>query len=318
MSMDFSRIQSVVDVSRTVKKRACVVGVGGSVTLISDLCRCGVSAFTLVDPDRIELSNVARQDHLADQLGEYKVDAVARNLKRINPEVRVTPLAVDFCALNDADIDHFFSETDLFVFATDSFPAQARGNEVALRLRKPAVWIGLYEEGRAGEVIFWHAGIDCCFRCLCASRYAAHETDAVPPITSRGATIFDIRLPDAIAGMIVLGLLTRGANNRFGRLIEQLGDRNFLQVKIDPTYSWNGRDIFREQLCIPDDCAPYFSFVTIARRDPEGGRLYCPDCERFRGHMFENTSAGPVRIYHSSLPATAPAKECEVNSLVFG
>ena len=45
-----------------------------------------------------------------------------------------------------------------------------------------------------------------------------------------------------------MGLLTRGSANRYGRLIAQLGDRNFLQVKIDPSWTWKGRDIIREQL----------------------------------------------------------------------
>ena len=50
--------------------------------------------------------------------------------------------------------------------------------------------------------------------------------------------------------MIAFGLLTQGAANRYGRLIDQLGDRQFLQIKIDSTWDWNGRDIVREKLQI--------------------------------------------------------------------
>ena len=47
--------------------------------------------------------------------------------------------------------------------------------------------------------------------------------------------------------MIVLGLLTRGADNRYGKLIEQLGDRNFLQIKIDPAWHAVGAVAFAQR-----------------------------------------------------------------------
>ena len=85
--------------------------------------------------------------------------------------------------------------------ATDSFPAQARGNELALRRSIPAVFIGLYEEGRGGEIVFWHPGLDPCFRCLCSARYAAFAAETATAITSHGATVLDIRIVDGIAAM---------------------------------------------------------------------------------------------------------------------
>ena len=304
--MDFSRIQPVIDTHRTQRSHVAIVGVGGSVTLVCDYARCGVPEFTLIDHDFIEPSNVTRQDHLATHIGVSKVDAVAEQLRRINPDIIVHALPRDFCSLTDAEIDTHFASVDLLIMATDSFAAQAFGNIVALRCKIPVVFIGLYEGGSAAEVVFWHDELLPCFRCLAAARYAAFSDGSAAPITSRGASIFDIRMPDTIAGMIGIGLLTRGADNRFGRLIDQLGDRNFLQIKIDPEFAWNGRDIFREQLGIPADRDTYFSFVTIARRDPDGGRLPCPDCEQYRGHRFEKTPNGYVRIVPEELVEDAP------------
>lgn len=295
MNMDFSRIRSVIDVERTTRSHIAIVGTGGSVTLICDFARSGVAEFTLIDPDRIEPSNVTRQDHFTTQIGMEKVRAVAEQLRRINPDVVIHTLPCDFCGFTDAEIDFHFASVDLLIMATDSFPAQARGNAVALRLGIPVVIIGLYEGGQGAEVFFWHPGLISCFRCIAAARYSAYAQGTAPAISSRGASIFDIRLPDAIAGMIGLGLLTRGADHRFGRLVDQLGDRNFLQVKIDPEFTWNGRDIFREQLGIPADRDSYFSFVTLARRDPDGGQLPCLDCQRYRGHRFLATTTGFVR-----------------------
>jgi len=302
--LDTSRIESEINVPRLLDKRVAVVGLGGAAKLACDLARCGIQRFIIIDFDEVEPSNVARQDHTSDCIGWLKIDAVEMEIGRIHPRAHVRKIAADFCTLTDGQIDNYLRDADLLIMATDSFAAQARGNEVALGLSVPVVIIGLYEGGQAGEVFFWHPRLDCCFRCMAPGRYRAHEQGLAAPVTSRGACIFDIRLPDAIAGMLAIGLLTQGANNRYGRLIEQLGERQLLQMKIDPLFTWNSRDIFREQLHIPADCEAYFSFVTIARSDPDRGQLPCVDCERLRGHRFEKTAHGYNRVKPAAI-ATA-------------
>lgn len=287
--MDFSRIQSVIDTRQTQAAEVAVIGAGGSARLIGDLARCGVRRFILVDPDIVEGTNIARQGHDHRHLGVPKVDAVGHNIRQINPEAEVVALPLDFTTLSDEEIDDQFATTDLFIFATDRFSAQARGNEVALRPLTPAIWIGLYPRGQAGEIVFWHPDIPACFRCLCASRYTAHAraigSRRLDP-TSDGATIFDIGLVDSIAGMLAVGLLTRGADNRHGRLIANLGDRNFIQVKIDSEWTFNGRDLVREQLGIAEDRDAFFAWNTIVRADPTRGEPPCPDCVRFRNRVL--------------------------------
>jgi hypothetical protein len=252
-----------------------------------------------MDPDRVEISNLARQAHYSSHIGRNKVDAIAALVGAINQNVRVDALPLDFTSLTDEDIDARFSDTTLFIFATDRFKAQARGNEVALRLGKPAIWIGLYPGGQAGEVYFWDTDIASCFRCTCASRYKAHEKAEAKGVSldpsSDGADIFSIHHLDTIAGMIALGLITRGSDNRYGRLIDQLvshrdGPRNFLQVKIDPTWHLRGRDIVREQLGISADNPSYFAWTTIARSDPDHGEPPCPDCVKYRGRVPKQQS----------------------------
>ncbi len=241
-------------------------------------------------------------------------------IERINSEAEVVSLTRDFTAMTDEEIDATFGEINLFIFATDRFAAQARGNQVALRLGVSALWVGLDRGGRAGEIIFWHPELDACFRCLTPKRFEAQANARArgelldPP--SDGATIFDIQLLDAIAGMLALGLLTRGSDNRFGQLIEKLGDRNFLQIKIDPDWMLQDRDVVREQLGIAEECDSYFAWNTIVRRDPDRGQLPCPDCERFRGHTFQGTKAGFLRtrspVNDGPLSDTEPVSGADV------
>lgn len=304
--MDFSRIENTIDTARLKASTVAIVGVGGARDLACNLARCGVARFRLFDPDTVEFSNVCRQGHTQADIGAPKVLATAGELTRINPEVEVIGEAADFTRLSDEQIDDRFGDVDLVVLATDRFAAQARGNEVALRLNLPAVWIGLYAGGLGGEVIFWHPGIMACYRCLCAKRYEAHKradanSTSLDP-TSDGATIFDVQLVDAIAGQIAIGLLTRGSDTRYGRLVDELGDRNFIQVQLDPHFQIGGRDVIRQLLGVPEQQATYFSWNTIVRSDPDGDQAYCADCERFRGWLF--TKADGTTVMRGLPPGT--------------
>lgn len=279
--IDYSRIRGVVDLERMRHSCVTVIGTGGSAGLCQSLARCGLGSIQLIDRDVVEASNVARQEHFLDWVGRPKVTALKHELNRINRHLAVTALHRDFCTIGDDEADRLFAATSLFVFGTDNHAAQARGNELALRLGKPAVWIGLYEGGRAGEVVFWKPGLVSCYRCLCAARYEAFAAGSVNP-PSAGATVLAVQFLDAIAGMLIVGLLTAGADNRFGRLIADLGERNFIQAKLDPSWTFHGRDTIRERLGIPDGNDAYFSFNAVALRDPDRGEPPCPDCARFR------------------------------------
>lgn len=269
--MNFDRIIPTIDVH--AMQQSHVTSVGGAYGLLCDLARCGLGAVSLVDFDRISDSNPARQDFYSTDMGQHKVQAVARYLKQINPEIEVESYVRDYCEISSEEHDRLFGDTSLFIYGTDFFPAQARGNLQALRSETPAMWIGLYQGGRAGEIIYYVPGVTkACYRCICSSRYQAF-TGGVINVSSTGATIFDLHLVDAIAGQIAVGILTRGADNRMGRLIEQLGNRNLLQIKIDPEYRMAGKDIFAEYL---GTHPANFSFTTIAL--PMERDQNCPDC----------------------------------------
>lgn len=279
--LDTTRIRPLIDIVRMATRTVTLVGTGGGANLARNLARSNLGCLNLIDFDSIEGVNICRQEHMADTTGWLKVDALAAELGRINPGLHVRCFPRNFCEFTDADIDRLFGDTDLFVFAVDNLAANARGNEVALRLGKPAVWSGLYAGGRAGEIAFWKPGLPC-YRCLCGARYAALDRGQSVGQPVESADIFAVQFLDSVAGMIALGLLTEGADNGYGRLITRLDRRNFLQLKIAPDWTWKGRDVFREQLQVPADCPAYFSFLTIAREDPAGGQPPCPDCVRFR------------------------------------
>ena len=69
------------------EKHVLVLGLGGVGGYVAEfLVRCGVGRLTLVDGDRVSLSNLNRQlPALNSTLGEYKSDVLARRFADINP-----------------------------------------------------------------------------------------------------------------------------------------------------------------------------------------------------------------------------------------
>ncbi|MBP5532289.1 MAG: ThiF family adenylyltransferase [Lentisphaeria bacterium] len=70
-----------------VKKHVLVLGLGGVGGYVAEfLARCGVGKLTLVDGDRVALSNLNRQlPALRSNVGEYKSDVLTRRFSDINP-----------------------------------------------------------------------------------------------------------------------------------------------------------------------------------------------------------------------------------------
>ena len=282
--MDLSRVSASVDLDRVVRAHVAQVGVGGGAQLGTNLARTGVGLFTLIDPDVVSEANLARQQFRLSDVGRPKAEVVAEAILAINPAAVVRPLVLDVCRLAAPEARSLVAGADLLLAMTDHFPAQARVNELSLLLGVPAVFAGLFAGARGGEVAFVVPGETPCFRCLARNRYALHEargggSGIDPP--SDGATVFDDALIDVVAGHLALGLLTRGSPSRLGTLVDSLGDRNYIRLKIDPEDRWHGRDVVREKLEVPTSNDAFFAWSSAALRDPDGGRLPCPDCERY-------------------------------------
>ena len=77
--------------ARLAGARLLVVGLGGVGSWAAEmLCRAGAGAFTLVDADVVDVTNVNRQmPALASTVGQPKCDVVAARLCAINPTVQL-------------------------------------------------------------------------------------------------------------------------------------------------------------------------------------------------------------------------------------
>ena len=65
-----------------------VCGLGGIGSHIAiALARAGIGKLILIDFDRVDITNLHRQQYKADQTGKYKTEALSENLKEIAPYI---------------------------------------------------------------------------------------------------------------------------------------------------------------------------------------------------------------------------------------
>ena len=86
----FSRQQDIVPRERVLECRATVIGVGAIGRQVAlQLTAIGVPILQLIDFDKVEISNLASQGYLQDDLEQPKVDATAELCRRINHDLHV-------------------------------------------------------------------------------------------------------------------------------------------------------------------------------------------------------------------------------------
>ncbi len=86
----YSRQKDIVPPDRIVGCKATVIGVGAIGRQVAlQLTAMGIPRLQLVDFDVVEMSNLASQGYLEEDLGKLKVEATAAQCKRINSGIEV-------------------------------------------------------------------------------------------------------------------------------------------------------------------------------------------------------------------------------------
>lgn len=247
MDSPFDRLAALYDPEALAEKTVVCVGVGGARSYLENLARCGVRRFVLLDPDIVELPNVATQGVFQEETGRNKVDCVAESLRRINPTIQVCAeaRALDD-RLSDADFEALAGpcllerpRDVLIAGCTDSFYAQARSANLALQYGTPYLAAQLYQGGLAAELYFSYPGVTRggCPRCAMSGRYEAYlKNGYVNRVTSAGASVFVTERVNALKGQISLLLLLYGAagGGRYATLLERVAMRNFVLLRLAP------------------------------------------------------------------------------------
>jgi sulfur carrier protein ThiS adenylyltransferase len=100
-----------------------VCGLGGLGSNIAiSLARVGIGKLILIDFDRVDISNLHRQQYKATQIGKYKAQALAENLLEIAPYLEVRAVTARITEENYMDLLH---DADVICEAFDNAEAKA-------------------------------------------------------------------------------------------------------------------------------------------------------------------------------------------------
>lgn len=123
-----------------------VCGLGGLGSNIAvSLARAGIGKLILIDYDRVDITNLHRQQYKASQIGEYKTDALASCLKEFAPYVELETCTIRITEDNAVDL---LKDADIICEAFDNAECKAMLANTVLE-RMPAKYL-VAASGMAG------------------------------------------------------------------------------------------------------------------------------------------------------------------------
>jgi adenylyltransferase/sulfurtransferase len=145
--------------------KVAVVGAGGiGSPAIQYLAAAGIGSLTLIDDDRVDLSNLQRQTLFGEaDIGSAKVAAAAEAVKRLNPGVSVTALAT---RIDTHNAQRLLAGADVVLDGCDNFVTRLAVADAAFALRIPLVSAAVAQfEGQLAVYRGWETDKPC-YRCL--------------------------------------------------------------------------------------------------------------------------------------------------------
>jgi adenylyltransferase/sulfurtransferase len=142
--------------------RVLVVGAGGlGSALIPYLAAAGVGHLGIIDDDRVELSNLARQViHETGDIGRLKVESAEDRVSELNPDVKVTTYSH---ALTTENTESIIAQYDVVADGCDNFKTRFIVNAACVKLGKPLVSAAI--SGFNGQVMSVANG-SACYACF--------------------------------------------------------------------------------------------------------------------------------------------------------
>jgi len=145
------------------KSKVLIVGAGGLGSASAYyLASSGIGYIGIVDPDKVELSNLQRQIlHNEEHIGMPKAISAMITLKKLNSEIKLLPYPEE---INRKNAPGLIKSYDIVVACPDNFKTRFILNDVCFRLKKPLV-IGAASEFE-GHVFTLIPPDGPCYNCL--------------------------------------------------------------------------------------------------------------------------------------------------------
>ncbi|MVM31665.1 molybdopterin-synthase adenylyltransferase MoeB [Spirosoma sp. HMF4905] len=124
---------------RLKNSRVLVVGAGGlGCPVLLYLTAAGVGTIGVIDPDRVDLSNLQRQVlYTTDEIGKPKAKIAVNHLNRLNPDITFDTYTMSLDISNARAIINAY---DIVVDCTDNFKVRYLVNDICVTMGKPFVY----------------------------------------------------------------------------------------------------------------------------------------------------------------------------------
>jgi len=160
---------------KLLSSHVLIIGLGGLGSPVAMyLAAAGVGRLTLVDHDKVDLSNLQRQIvHRTDNIQQAKVQSAKQNLLQLNPETAIH--CIDH-KLHEDELYQLTQQVDIVVDATDNFPTRFTINRACVEHKKPLVsGAAIRMEGQV-SVFDMRNDNSPCYRCLYDEAGSIEET----------------------------------------------------------------------------------------------------------------------------------------------
>jgi len=126
---------------RLLASHALVIGAGGLGSPVAlYLGTAGVGRITIVDHDKVDLTNLQRQiAHNLARVGTPKATSAQASIAAINPDVHVTPLIERVNPEQASRLDALVQDADVVLDCSDNFKTRHAVNAACVKHRKPLV-----------------------------------------------------------------------------------------------------------------------------------------------------------------------------------
>ena len=125
----------VIGQKKILSSKVLIVGAGGLGCPIADyLSRAGVGTIGIADFDKINLSNIHRQNlYNSKDIGKYKVDVVKEKIKSINPFTKTKTYKKK---ISHKNLNNIIKNFDIIVDGSDNFRTKFLLNKYSIKYKK--------------------------------------------------------------------------------------------------------------------------------------------------------------------------------------
>ena len=125
----------IVGQKKILDAKILIIGIGGlGCPLLTYLAASGVGTIGIVDPDKVEISNLNRQTlFTTGDIGKYKVNQAKSSINRINNKIRIKIFKTKISIKN---IKSIIKDFDIICDGTDNFETRYLINDQCKKMKK--------------------------------------------------------------------------------------------------------------------------------------------------------------------------------------